>query len=86
MRFTAAARQVTKAARSRKGSSTAMNNKPTYDAFTVRNHKGKTYWTRLGVVFISEKGGRVLMDGLPTQNPEGQYELVLLPYKPTDEA
>lgn len=56
------------------------------EAFTVREDKGRSYWTRIGVAFPNkEQGFVVLLDAMPA-SIEGQYKIVVLPpsEKPQD--
>lgn len=44
-----------------------------YDISTPRSSKdGKTYWTRIGTAFQSDKGIQLIFDALPLSDSEGR--------------
>lgn len=49
-----------------------------YDALTVRESNGKSYWTRIGVAFAAKQGDgfSVLLDAMPASQ-DGQYKILL---------
>ncbi len=47
------------------------------DALTVREHDGKSYWTRIGVAFPGNDGSFIVrMDAMPASN-DAQYVIHL---------
>lgn len=57
-----------------------------YDALTVRESNGKSYFTKIGAAFKNKQGeGYTLMlDAVPASN-EGQYRILLSVPKPRDD-
>lgn len=49
-----------------------------YDALTVRESNGKSFWTRIGVAFPAKQGGgfSILLDAMPASQ-DGQYKILL---------
>lgn len=56
-----------------------------YDALTVRESNGKSYFTKVGVAFPSRdgKGFTVLLDAVPA-SIDGQYRILLREPMPRD--
>ena len=56
-----------------------------YDALTVREHNGRSYWTKIGAAFPNRNGGgwTVMLDAMPASN-EGQYKIMLREPLPKD--
>lgn len=56
-----------------------------YDALTVRESNGKSYFTKIGAAFPNKdgKGFTVLLDAVPASN-EGQYKIMLREPLPKD--
>lgn len=58
--------------------------KPQFTAYTVRESKGKKYWTKLGVAFPIKTGGfNLSLEAMPAA-VDGQYKIVVLPPKEED--
>lgn len=57
-----------------------------YDALTVRESNGKSYFTKIGAAFKNKQGeGYTLMlDAVPASN-DGQYRILLSVPKPRDD-
>lgn len=57
-----------------------------YEASVVREKDGKSYWTKLGVMFPSKNGDAftLYLDALPMPGPDGQAKIILSPPKPKD--
>jgi len=50
-------------------------------AYTVRETKGKSFWTRIGAAFPTENGGFSLyLDAIPPST-DGQYKIIVVPPK-----
>lgn len=49
-----------------------------YDALTVRESNGKSYFTKIGAMFANRSGGgfTLVLDAVPASN-EGQYRILL---------
>lgn len=58
-----------------------------YDALTVRESNGKSYFTKIGAAFPNRdgKGFTVLLDAMPAPN-EGQFKIMLRVPLPKDGA
>jgi hypothetical protein len=56
-----------------------------YDALTVRESNGKSYFTKIGVAFPSRSGNgfSVLLDAMPAPT-EGQFKILLMEPKPRE--
>lgn len=56
-----------------------------YDALTVRESNGKSYFTKLGAMFPNRNsdGFTLVLDGVPA-SVDGQYRLILKPAKERD--
>lgn len=56
-----------------------------YDALTVRESNGKSYFTKLGAMFPNRNGDgfTLVMDGMPA-SVDGQYRILLMVPKPRD--
>ena len=64
---------------------TEVHMKPQHEVHSVRESKGKQFWTRLGVAFPDEGGSiTILLEAMPAST-NGQYKLVLLPPKAKDD-
>lgn len=48
-----------------------------YDILTVRESNGKSYFTKLGAMFVNKAGDgfNILLDGVPAST-DGQYRLI----------
>lgn len=48
-----------------------------YDLLTVREHNGRSYFTKLGAMFPNQKGDgfNIVLDGVPA-SVDGQYRLL----------
>lgn len=57
--------------------------KQRFNAFAVREERGRKYWTRLGVIFVNDKGITAYLDAMPAST-DGQYKIV--GFLPKDEA
>jgi hypothetical protein len=59
-----------------------------YDVITGRKAKdGKTYWTKIGSMWPSERGGfQITFDALPLTDSEGRCSALVVEPKPRDEA
>lgn len=57
-----------------------------YDALTVRESNGKSYFTKIGVAFPSRSGNgfSVLLDAMPAPT-EGQFKILLMEPKPRED-
>jgi len=55
------------------------------DALTVREHNGKSYWTKIGAAFPNKKGvGYIVrLDAMPASN-DGQFSIHLREPLPKD--
>ncbi|RYG88636.1 MAG: hypothetical protein EON59_03815 [Alphaproteobacteria bacterium] len=54
------------------------------DALTVREHNGKSYWTKIGAAFESKGGGWIVrLDAMPASN-DGQFAIHLRVPLPKD--
>ena len=49
-------------------------------AYTVRENKGKSFWTRIGVAFPTENGGgfSLYLEAVPA-SVDGQYKIIVVP-------
>lgn len=58
-----------------------------YDALTVRESNGKSYFTKLGAMFPNRSGDgfTLVLDAVPASN-EGQYRILLMTPKERDDA
>lgn len=57
------------------------------DVIVGRESKGKTYWTKIGSAWPSDKGGfSITLDALPLPNAEGVCRMLVVEPKPRDEA
>ena len=57
------------------------------DVIVGRESNGKTYWTKIGSAWPSEKGGfSITLDALPLPNAEGVCRMLAVEPKPRDEA
>lgn len=56
-----------------------------YDALTVRESNGKSYFTKIGAMFANRSGGgfTLVLDAVPASN-EGQYRILLKEPQPRD--
>lgn len=56
-----------------------------YDALTVRESNGKSYFTKLGAMFPNRQGDgfTLVLDAVPA-SVEGQYRILLMAPKPRD--
>lgn len=56
-----------------------------YDALTVRESNGKSYFTKIGAMFANRSGGgfTLVLDAVPASN-EGQYRIILKEPQPRD--
>lgn len=56
-----------------------------YDALTVRESNGKSYFTKIGAMFPNKNGDgfTLVLDAVPASN-EGQYRILLVTPKPRD--
>lgn len=57
-----------------------------YDALTVRESNGKSYFSKLGAMFPNKNGDgfTLLLDAVPASN-EGQYRILLVTPKERDD-
>lgn len=56
-----------------------------YDICTPRSGKdGKTYWTKIGTAWKSDKGTQLVFDALPIPDSEGRVVANLFEPKPRD--
>lgn len=57
-----------------------------YEANVVREKDGKSYWTKLGIMFPSKNGDgfTLYLDALPLAGADGQAKIVLTAPKPKD--
>lgn len=54
------------------------------DALTVREHNGKSYWTKIGAAFPSKSGGWIVrLDAMPAST-DGQFAIHLREPLPKD--
>jgi hypothetical protein len=56
-----------------------------YDALTVRESNGKSYFTKIGAMFRNRQGDgfTLMLDAVPASN-DGQYRILLSVPKPRD--
>lgn len=57
-----------------------------YDALTVRESNGKSYFTKIGVAFPARSGNgfSVLLDAMPAPT-DGQFKILLMEPKPRED-
>lgn len=58
-----------------------------YDALTVRESNGKSYFSKLGAMFPNKNGDgfTLILDAVPASN-EGQYRILLMPPRDRDDS